>query len=504
MDIIIQPKRILIREFLDDRSLSYFHKYCTIQDIGMYFEVTKEWVAAFETSYNGVPYLAVPRRFNMDLIERNAVTDEIVRDNHFIPHVTREITSTVEARSVEQQTMLDFVLGENKYAKINKQPRRALFADTGSGKTFMTLKSIAERQDFAFINCPDNKAIVTWKEEIAKFTDITPEEIGIVRGADSIPRLLKNKEKYKIILSSSKTFSSLILKNKTDVIEEFFNEMGFSLIVHDEVHLNIIVVFFIEMIASSRRTLYLTATPGRRIYKESKLLDSLMPNESCVFYEEIKPRFELVQCSYYSNPQLPAHVKGLNKPRGFDYINYGKYLLNAKYPYREPYLDTCITKVVKAARKLLTNPDNKIAILGKTKEENNIMYDYLSNSEEFKGLTVGLFNSDIENIDERFKQTEAQLIVSTDKSFAGIINIPKLEAIILMHPTTSDEHFIQICGRIRREEGKRSLIFTMADFSFKRCKRASSQMKSILGERLISSRSYQLTKNPSSSSIEFE
>ena len=487
--VVLQPKRILIREFYDDEALSTFLKYTRVLDYGMYFEVTKDWQACLEVVYNGIPYMAVPRRFSTDFIEDIVDLDngEIVKDNWYTEGKTVSIKVEAEPRNEKQAEMLDFLLGDNSFSKLKKKPRRALFADTGTGKTFLTLKYIAETDAFAMINCPDNKAIKTWLDEILKFTDIAKEEIAIVQGRAKLKSVLKNKDKYKIVLMSGPTLGAMILKGEYDQVSAFFEEMQFTLTVHDEVHLNMLAVFFMELCTSTKKTLYLTATPGRRIYKEDKILASMLPNEACTFVEPPEARFQFIKGIYYSNPQDPKFNKTLNKPRGFDYLGYSStYLLNDKQPYKQWYLDNIIRKAINGARKLLTKPTNKIAILGKTKLENTIIAEYITNHKDFKDLSIGVFNSDIEKMDERMLATDNQLIVSTDKSFNGIINIPDLEVIIIMHPISAQEYLLQICGRIRSEKGKKSIIIGLADHSFKRCAKAHANMVTTLEPRSLS------------------
>ena len=485
-NIIIEPKRILLSEFFDDEAQGKFIKFNTISDFDMFFNLTKEWVSLYETSYKGQPVLAIPRRFPLEILSRYTDIQDFEKNKPVIEYGSRKITNAFPAKSDEQTNIVNFLLGKENFSKIKNKPRRGLFTETGSGKTFSTLKAIAEESHFTFINCPDDKAILTWKQEMTKFTDILPEEIKVLSGRKSLDKIIADKEKYKIILGSSKTFSSLISSGDYDIIENFFNEMKFSLIAHDESHLNLTVMFIIEMVTNCKRTYYLTATPGRRLYKESKLLENMMPNDDCIYQPEPDPRFIVRECAYYSNPQLPEHTKGVNKPRSFDYLCYSKnYLLDEKKPYREPYLTDTFNRVLKAARKAITDKKlNKIAVVCKTKLENEIFYNFIK--ENYKDLSIGVFNSDIEDMEERFEETHAQIIITTDKSFAGIVNIPKLEAIILIHPISSEQHLLQIAGRMRREENKRDLLYIMVDFSFNRCKKTLYNAKRVLEPYAIS------------------
>lgn len=488
MAIILQKKRLLITDFEDEDALKTFIKYITVTKQDMYFNETSSWAAGFESTYEGRPVMAVPRRFNTEVLNNIISEDdsETIKDNsNDIPPRYVEIGNEAEPRNDLQKDILAFLQGTGGYKSLAKKPRKALFADTGVGKTFLTLKYASLNGYFALINCPDEKAILTWQQEIAKFTDIKPEEIGYISGRESLNKLVKNRDKYKIVLGSSKTFSSLFLSKDFTIVEEFFNNMQFSLLVHDEVHLNLLVVFYLEMIASTKRTLYLTATPNRRMFKEQKILESLMPTDNCIYATEKKERFLYIEGRYYTNGEK-AEYKGIVKPNGTDYNTYSKMITFAqtkdrKAKFHDFFMSEVLLKSVKYALKQRSNPDNKVAILCKSKAENEIIFTYLKKELGDK-YTIGVFNSDIKDIDIRFKETEANIIISTDKSFAGIINIPKLEVIINLYPYSSIAHVQQIMGRIREEEAKGSIFIQLVDGSVSRIKKAGYRCRTAAKE----------------------
>ena len=84
-------------------------------------------------------------------------------------------------------------------------------------------------------------------------------------------------------------------------------------------------------------------------------------------------------------------------------------------------------------------------------------------------------------------QTNANIILTTDKSMAGIINISNLEAIILLNPITSVAHVRQIAGRIREKEGMKSLFYVLGDGSFSRSNKALTDCMRSMEELCISS-----------------
>ena len=109
-------------------------------------------------------------------------------------------------------------------------------------------------------------------------------------------------------------------------------------------------------------------------------------------------------------------------------------------------------------------------------------------------MSMGIFNSDIEDVDVRFEETNRDLIITTDRSFAGIINIVDLEAIVILNPITSEEHLKQIAGRIRKQPGKKSLLYIMADGSFKRAATALTNAAAAMED--ITLEATRITLNP--------
>lgn len=488
MATIIQRKRILIKDFYSDDEMKKFFRYMSMDKTNMYGAVEKSWIAGYETEFEGEHYIAVPRRIDTKLLEDLIDADAGV-DKRLIPPipVRKNVFSCfAKPRDITQQVILDFMMGRNSYEGITtKQHRKALFAQTGSGKTYLTIKFCAENNLLPFINCPDKKAILTWQQEFGKFTDIKPEEIFVIMGKDSVVRLIKNFEKkqYKVILCSSKTMTSLILSKDFELIEELFTHLGIGLLVHDESHLNLMVLFYLEMICNTRHTLFLTATPSRRMYKEDRLLKSLMPPEKAIYVEEAEQRFTYVRGCYFSNMDKKAYA-GIALPAGTNLSRYFDQVLNKKENY-EFFRDEIFAPVVNYALRKRSRTDKddftKLAFLCNSKKENEFFYNMLKDLYKDK-YSIGIFNSDIENMDERFKETEKEIIISTDKSFAGIINIPGLEIIINLYPYSSDSHIKQVMGRIRKEKGKKSIFIQMVDASLKRFKSVESRERSAVAD----------------------
>lgn len=469
MAVIFQRNRILVDEIWEDKK-SEFVKKNTVFDKNMSFGYTEKWVGFTEVLYNGKPYIALPRNYPLAYLKPYLIEHEFIRDDYYFPYkLIEDIKCEASPRDELQVKLLDFLIGRNEYIDLKNKPRRGLFADTGVGKTFLTLKYICGFKIMACIFCPDDRAIKTWKDEIAKFTNIQEKEIAIVQGRSSLKGILKKKDTYKIMLFSNKTFSSMVDSNDEEVLIDFFKEMEVGLKVHDEMHLHLRVVFFSDMILQIARTIYLTATDVMRIYGEQKIMNNLKPSEDCIYKQEVVEKFNFVKILYHSNPTDKAHSKGIEKPNGFDALSYLKYIMSENLPYRDFFFEKVIRPTIKLAIKKSNDPDNfKIAILTKTKAAGLEIASFLH--ENYPDKTIGIFTSDIPDMKIREKELEKNFIISTDKSFSGILNIYNLSVIINSTPVTSEAHITQIMGRLRKEKDKPRVFIQLCDYSFKKAK----------------------------------
>lgn len=483
--IVIQNNRILVNDLIQDSLKDFFIKN-TIYDNGNGYSVEEKWTSVLPIVYKGEEYLAVPRLIPRKFITEITNDDTVIHDDYFIPFEKIIINNKNKPRNEIQETLLDFLIGRNSFNTIQNKPRRGLFANTGIGKTFLTLKYICGYKFLACIFCPDERALKTWIEEILKFTDIKQEEIGIIKGRNTLVSLMKSKVKHKIFLFSNKTASSLVDTDDEKLILEFFEDKKIAIKIFDEFHLYLKTIFHMDMVLNTYRTFYLTATNKMRIYKENIVMNYMSPAEECCYQQEKEPVYDFIAVKYYTNPEEKLHIKGINKIQGFDGNIYLKYLLNENYPYRDFYLNKVLHPTYKSALKKLKKPnEHKIAILVKSKEACNIVAEYLIT--KYPDIDLGIFNSDIVNMKDREKELDKRVIISTDKSFAGILNIYNLSVIINTIPIGSPAHIEQIVGRIRDEPNKERILYQLVDFSFQKLKNSLNREISIL-EPMLKSR----------------
>jgi hypothetical protein len=472
MAIVLHRNRILVRGFKED-SFDEFVKKNTVFAKKITFGYEELWTALAQVNYNGESYYAIPRNFPPKYLMKYLEEDEkeiIKEPEYFIPRGKCNIALKpgVSARSELQLTLSDFLHGKNDFSDIKDKPRRAMFVDTGEGKTFVTISYICASKQMAGIICPDDRAITTWLEEFDKFSDIDiASEVAIVKGSASIKKIIENKSQYKLMICSAPTLSSIFKNGDAELVTKLFEELKISVKIIDEMHLKLQTIFNLEMHVVSYKTLYLTATDSRRIYGEQIILQNMTPGDECVYRQDKVEKFDFVEVQYYSNA-AKEHQKGINKPNGFDALVYLKMLTHPDLPYFDFFCKEVLRRTVNYALKHRTAETNKIAVIVKTNEAGRAIGEYLI--QQYPDLTVGFFNSDIKDMDERMKETDKNLIITTDKSFSGIINISCLEMIINVTPITSEAHLLQIAGRLRKEGDKKRMFIQLADFTFKKCR----------------------------------
>lgn len=486
MSILIQRNRILVNDF-DESRIENFIKKNTVFNKKITFGYEELWVGIKDIVHEGEKYFALPREYPIELLHKYLNEEpEIIKDTKYhIPYKTVDISlkDGVAPRTELQVELTEFLSGTDRYKDINRMARRALLADTGEGKTFLTINYIVNTKLFTVILCPDDRAIKTWVDEFVKFTDVSLAEIGIVKGADNLERIIKKKDNFKVVLVSSRTLSSLFKNKKDDEVLNFFEKMEFGLKVIDEIHLGLETTFNVEMTISTFRTFYLTATASKRVWGEQVILDNILPSGRCTYQQELVRKFEFIEVEYYSNC-LKEHQKNINKPNGFDALVYLKMLTAQSLPYFDMFCKDVLRKAVKYSIKQLSYDRSKIAVLCKTNEAGEMFGKYLAQT--FPDLSIGYFNSKIARMADRELELEKDIIISTDKSFAGIINIKGLEVIVNLTPITSKSHILQIAGRLRREEDKRRIFLQLADFSFKKARNMMYRERKIMEEVSIS------------------
>ena len=493
MSIVIQRNRILLSGLIEER-LERFKQNFSIMDFAEDLSMQVKWNFYKVVNYKDKEYYSIPRntplKYFINFLEKEERYTENDMSYNTVRKIDLQLKEEFKPRNSLQEEILDFLEGINSFSEIKTKPRRALFVDTGEGKTFLTITDISKIKEATVILCPDTRAIKTWKEEFSKFTNLTEEDIAVVSGFDNFKKFAYSDKKFPIYLLSLKTVTSIVDNKEDQMITDFFENNGIGIKVLDEMHMMLKSHYCVEMLTSTKKTIYLTATDSRRLFKENFVIQYMTPSSSCVYRQEKVKKFDYIQVNYYSHASKEQQ-KGV---KGFTGFNASKYI-NMIVNYSElqnDFVEKFLKPTIKNALSKKSKPEFKIGLLFKTKESGKIFGEMLESF--YPDLTIGYFNGSISE-SEKEKEVLKDIIISTDRSFAGIINIKGLEIIINTIPSRTESNLLQIMGRLRNEEGKKRIFYQYVDLSVPCLRNISNSMRNIIEEVSVSMTKVTLNKN---------
>lgn len=332
----------------------------------------------------------------------------------------------------------------------------------GFGKTVLSIY-LAYKIGLKTCIIVDNSDLMKqWIKEIIKFTNLTEDDIGIIK-----QKLFVTDKPITIAMSQS-----LLSKLRNNFHKTFhsFDDSKFGLIIYDEVHRTSASQEFakVSVIIRSKNIIGLSATPFQTGVAEVLMKNTIGP----VIYESAEYDKTPTYYLYYYKSGLNQKYKYINRIN--DFIKQrGAY--NRILPKSENYLNT----VVYFTRKL-KEKGYIISVLCMTKDQINTISEALSNN----GIDHRRYYGDEREIDKE----NDQVLVMTYK-FAGTgFDMKSLSAMILACPLSGKKSLIQSIGRIlRNDDGKNDpVVIDLIDKSFsfiftKEIKRKISILKNEFG-----------------------
>ncbi len=324
-------------------------------------------------------------------------------------------------------------------------------ARPGIGKTVMAVYIAAKLGLKTCIVVDNSNLMEQWILAIYKFTDLTENDIGIIKQKLTVTNKPVTVAMCQSLLSK--------LKGNIRSAFEFVDESRFGLVFYDEVHSTSASENYAKasLLFRTRNVIGLSATPFQTGAQEILMKNTIGE----IIYEtneyELKPRYFLVfYDSGLGNKETTPGNKDYSKMlmRSGDFIR-RKAMYNKIIPQSEKYLQLISTYT----RNLVSN-DHTVIIICFTKKQVQIISERLT--------AIGVVNRRYYG-EERELDRETDRVLVVTYSFCGKgFDFTRLSALIYATPLAGKKSIIQTTGRILRDyEGKRQpVVVDLVDMAF--------------------------------------
>jgi superfamily II DNA or RNA helicase len=324
-------------------------------------------------------------------------------------------------------------------------------ARPGIGKTVMSVYIAAKLGLKTCVVVDNSNLMDQWIKAIYDFTDLTENDIGIIKQKLTVTNKPVTVAMCQSLLSK--------LKGNIRAAFEFVDESRFGLVFYDEVHSTSASENYAKasLLFRTKNIIGLSATPFQTGAQEVLMKNTIGE----LIYEtneyEVKPRYFLV---YYDSglgsKETAPGGKDYSKMlmRSGDFIR-RKAMYNKIIIQSEKYL-----QLISTYTKNLVSKDHTVIIICFTKKQVQTISERLTNI----GVNHRRYYGEEREID---KDTDQVLVVTY--SFCGKgFDFKRLSALIYATPLAGKKSIIQTTGRILRDyEGKRQpIVVDLVDMAF--------------------------------------
>lgn len=339
-----------------------------------------------------------------------------------------------------QKPVINYILNK-------KGPFRCIELQTGFGKTYCALKGAALLGKKILIISPGH-LLEQWYEETLKIiSNLTEEDIYVLKGKDSILKLHKEdfKSNYKVYLASISTLSNYAL-NTNHVYDEclnlytFLQKLQIGTKIVDECHLNFYKIVSIDLQSNIDTNIYLSATYVRSDFRSNKIFNRVFPSEIRYNTDAYDKYVNIFEYSY-SLGLVPEKYIVTNK--GYSQIRFEKWLMKKRsklfFLYYEVILPSVQNHFIDVKKE-----GQKCLILVRLKDFAKTLCSMLQHN--IKDLNIGTYFyetpvEELENLD---------IIISTIGSLGVGSDIKNLKTVILFESFAAKSWILQTLGRLRK------------------------------------------------------
>lgn len=436
--IEVYRTHVEIRDY-DMGQCPYIEKQFSIYD-KLYFRYYPK--AMYYDSVNRI--LMLPRRIDVFRLEKfynevAAINTECDPIRYIEP-----IELKYAPRDEDQKEAIRFMLSIDHWKNNSNHTMLALNLNTGKGKSYCTIASIAYKGMTSAIIADTMGCLDQWKNYFLQYTDVTTEQICDVSGSPSIIKLFTlDHTKYKVFLMSHGTLQSYASIHGWNKIHELFIHLGIGIKIYDEAHKSFDNMMLIDSYTNTYLTYYLTATLGRSSREENAIFQRYFFGVPSIelFHEDTDPHTAYVGIKFNSRPSA-MDVSHCYNNYGLNRSNYTNYVV--KQPNFENLLYILMEKALAKPGKCLWYVGTNDAIL--------YIRDWIYEHYPEMVRQVGIYTT-LTPKEEKKEQLNRKIILSTTKSAGAAMDIKGLvETVNLAEPFKSKVLAQQTFGRTRGDD----------------------------------------------------
>lgn len=361
-------------------------------------------------------------------------------------------------RDEDQEEALRFMCGVNDYEDNNNLSQLSVALNTGVGKTYCAIATIAFMKIKSIVITGSNSLLAQWRSEIIKYTNLKDSDIVNINGSPICNMILSGNSKKadngKIFLCSHGTLRSFGDTYGWDKVYKLFLKLGIGLKFFDEAHTNYSNMLMIDFFTNVYKTYYVTATPGRSNWKENNIYKISLKNVPMIdLFKEENNHTDYIAIKYNSRP-TPQQISKCKNLYGLDRMKYIDYI--TKNPEFYKMMRIVMDLVIKCKGRVLMYIGTNEGILR--------VYHWIGTEyPEFIG-DIGIFTSIVDKT-SKLEEKKKKLLLSTTKSAGLGEHIEGLKmTIVVAEPFKSEILARQTLGRTRDSN---TIYIELVDLGFR-------------------------------------
>ena len=359
-------------------------------------------------------------------------------------HIKNKIMMKYAPKDERQVETLKFALCLEQYSQNANRAQFAINLNTGAGKTYCALATIAYLGIRSIIITSQKGILDQWGDRISEYCDIDKSELVMLKGSDMLNRIYHGKSSLigkSIYFITHSTIQSYASRYGWEAVNVIFEKLGIGVKIYDESHLDFINVSMIDFFTNVWRTYYLTATPSRSDKDENRIYKLYIKNVPSIelFDKENDPRTNYISIKFNSNPSPKDIIMCKHPIYRLNRIKYIDYLMNNdRFWIMFDYIFNLI----------YTNGGKALFYIG-TNEGIQKAYDRILRCYPELVDDVGIYTSIVDS-DTKQLEKQKKYILSTTKSAGAGEDIKGLQySVVLAEPFKSEVLTRQTLGRTR-------------------------------------------------------